>query len=102
MQERMFAYRVANREKIRERDRINAKKYNQQPYRAKAIQNWQARNREKRQAHVDLGNALKLGKVVKQPCQKCGSPRSEAHHPDYSKPLEVVWLCRIHHVEEHK
>ena len=57
----------------------------------------------KRQAHVDLNNALKLGKIVKPAtCSKCSAARPEAHHPDYSKPLEVVWLCRIHHVEAHR
>lgn len=30
------------------------------------------------------------------------SKKSEAHHPDYSKPLEVVWYCRVHHFEAHK
>ena len=36
-------------------------------------------------------------------CSQCGvEGRIEAHHPDYSKPLEVVWLCRIHHVEAHR
>ena len=28
--------------------------------------------------------------------------RSEAHHRDYSKPLEVEWLCRPCHDDEHR
>jgi hypothetical protein len=27
---------------------------------------------------------------------------SQGHHPDYSKPFEVVWLCQLHHSEEHR
>lgn len=42
------------------------------------------------------------GKIVKTPCVKCGNEKSEAHHEDYSKPLEVTWLCRACHLEHHK
>lgn len=41
--------------------------------------------------------ALKTGKVTRKPCQVCGQV-AEAHHPDYSKPYEVIWLCRLHHL----
>lgn len=49
-----------------------------------------------------LKTYVKRGKVVKLPCEICGSERSEAHHEDYDKPLEVVWLCREHHLELHE
>jgi hypothetical protein len=36
-------------------------------------------------------------------CQQCRSTSSiEAHHEDYSKPLEVVWLCKSCHMNRHK
>src|SRR5688572_12977486 len=44
---------------------------------------------------------IKIGTVQKLNCSVCNSPRSEAHHEDYSKPLEVIWLCRPHHLERH-
>lgn len=44
---------------------------------------------------------VKRGKVQKLSCSICGSERSEAHHPDHSKPLDVIWLCRDHHLELH-
>lgn len=47
-------------------------------------------------------NNLKAGKIEKKPCSICGNPEVEAHHRDYTKPLEVDWLCKIHHVEIHK
>ena len=44
---------------------------------------------------------VRKGKVAKKPCEVCGNENSEAHHPDYDKPLEVRWLCRDHHLELH-
>lgn len=52
-------------------------------------------------ARKKLKYALKTGKLKKKSCKKCGSKLSEGHHPDYSKPLSVVWLCRKHHREVH-
>lgn len=37
----------------------------------------------------------------KQPCEVCGSLDTHRHHEDYSKPLEVRWLCQLHHKEVH-
>jgi hypothetical protein len=44
---------------------------------------------------------LKRGKLERKPCERCGSPDSQMHHPDYSQPLWVEWLCRNHHLEVH-
>lgn len=46
--------------------------------------------------------AIKSGALIKKPCVRCGNKKVEAHHTDYSKPLDVVWLCRPHHLEEHR
>lgn len=42
------------------------------------------------------------GVLIKQPCEVCGNVKSDGHHDDYSKPLEVRWLCRVHHMELHR
>jgi hypothetical protein len=57
---------------------------------------------EKKSATTTLGNAVRDGKITKMPCAKCGDPRSEAHHEDYSKPLDVIWLCKKHHWMVHE
>lgn len=59
------------------------------------------RNPQKRAAHILVGNALRDGKLVRQPCEKCGAIKVEAHHDDYTKPLDVRWLCKRHHAEVH-
>jgi len=43
--------------------------------------------------------ALRSGRLVRLPCQRCGAVPAQAHHRDYSKPLDVEWLCAPHHRE---
>lgn len=57
--------------------------------------------RLKANARAYLNTYVSRGKIVRQPCEVCGEKKSEAHHKDYSKPLEVIWLCREHHFENH-
>ena len=52
-------------------------------------------------AQQRLRNAVASGAVVKIPCVVCGDHKSQGHHPDYAKPLEVIWLCDRHHKEVH-
>lgn len=42
------------------------------------------------------------GKLVSRPCEWCaGTDHLEKHHPDYTQPLLVVWLCRGCHKAFH-
>jgi ribosomal protein S27AE len=55
-------------------------------------------------AQRKVANAVRDGKLNRpDKCQKCGSKKSkiQAHHPDYTKPLEVEWLCTKCHAQEH-
>jgi ribosomal protein S27AE len=91
--------RVALRQQVAERCKTDPElKARRQQLR----QDWVARNADKRSAHVAVGNAIRDGRLFRQPCERCGSPKAEAHHDDYTKPLDVRWLCRKHHAERHK
>ena len=41
------------------------------------------------------------GHLVPEACEVCGGP-AEMHHDDYSKPLQVRWMCREHHLAHHQ
>lgn len=77
---------------------------------------WYARNGRKRdpikqRAHNQVAQAVKNGTLVRpEECSVCfavnghgakGWAKIEAHHPDYSKPLEVIWLCAKCHNKVH-
>lgn len=54
-----------------------------------------------RRARQALSSAVRSGRLVRLPCTVCLSGKAEGHHDDYSKPLEVVWLCKEHHRQRH-
>ena len=46
--------------------------------------------------------AVRSGRLVREPCEKCGSTQMvEAHHDDYDKALDVRWLCHVCHMAFH-
>lgn len=49
-------------------------------------------------ARTSVRLAIEAGKLFREPCIICGEQRSEAHHEDYSRPLQVKWLCHTHHL----
>lgn len=53
-------------------------------------------------ARAKLHVYVKRGKVTKGVCSVCGEVKVEAHHEDYSKPLDVIWYCRKHHIRYHE
>ena len=56
---------------------------------------------ERNRAHGLRYWAVKNGKLKPKPCKICGDLNVHSHHPDYSKPLEVIWLCPKHHKRQH-
>ena len=66
------------------------------------VRRWESVNPEKKLAHRAVAYAKRCGELVPQPCEVCGLEKVEAHHDDYSKPLDVRWLCRTHHRQWHR
>ncbi len=65
---------------------------------------YKQKNKEKIQAHNKVQYAIKRGdlpKVSTCACADCSIEAQEYHHEDYSKPLEVVPLCRECHIKRH-
>ena len=48
-------------------------------------------------ARALLNYNIKMNKIERLSCEICSNPKSHGHHEDYSKPLEVAWLCHKHH-----
>lgn len=44
---------------------------------------------------------IKRGHITRGPCQVCAAEPAQAHHPDYSDPRRVEWLCPEHHDAHH-
>ncbi len=94
-------YREKNRKKIREYN----KEYNKIWRKNNGYHNeykWIKNNKTKVNAEKILEYAITKGKIERKPCAICGEKKTHAHHPNYSKPLEVIFLCPVHHKEIHK
>ncbi len=94
-------YYADNREHIHEYDRKNYAEH----YRERAVEAKRRRRKlhpEQAHAHNVVTKALMSGKLLCCPCEVCGCEKVDAHHDDYSKTLEVRWLCRQHHADHHR
>lgn len=56
----------------------------------------------KQEARLETWRAIKAGLIAKKACEVCGEQKSQAHHSDYNKPLEIMWLCKKHHSKWHR
>ena len=56
----------------------------------------------KHRAQRRVRAAVRDGKIVRGPCEVCGTEPTDGHHDDYTQPLNVRWLCREHHAALHR
>lgn len=68
-----------------------------------AVSQWRKMHPEVHKAYIAVREAVKSGKLVRPPsCSVCGrAAKCHAHHDDYSKPLDVKWVCHLCHVNIH-
>lgn len=90
MTDRARCRKYEQSEKGRARNRRRARLYN-------------AKNKAKRAARRRVLLAIEKGLLMRpNACSRCErSCIPQAHHADYSKALEVIWLCRNCHDAEH-
>lgn len=89
----------ATKPRVREYDRQRAQLPHRKALRVKVTKEWASKHPEWAKAQTAAGNAVRDGKIEKPKlCEGCGLPkRIEKHHPDYSRPLLVVWFCKPCH-----
>lgn len=63
---------------------------------------WREKHPKRVWAQQCLRSAVKRGLVIQGVCKECGDLDTEAHHPDYDRPMDVDWFCRKHHKAEHR
>ncbi len=106
-------YRKRHRENERERRELNRDIYRERSRRSyqenkqemlKYYREYRITNKYRERARGIIKNRLKSGKIIKSNyCSVCNkSENIQAHHDDYSKPLEVIWLCASCHGLLHK
>ncbi len=61
----------------------------------------QKRTPKQNYAQWCVKSAIRSGKMTRGACEVCGSVNAQGHHDDYDKPLEVRWLCPLHHRQHH-
>lgn len=108
------AHRIANIEKVRAYDRARGSLAHRVAARDEykktaggklrhvaANARWMKAHPERKRAASLVKKALMRGKLSRLPCLVCGAEKVEGHHPDYSAPLSVMWLCNPHHRAAH-
>jgi ribosomal protein S27AE len=95
-------HRNKNIEKVRAYDKARAKEPHRAKLAAEVNKAWRAEDARRSKAHGAVASAIRKGLLVSTPCIRCGEQKSLAHHEDYDKPLEVMWLCQPCHKQRHK
>ena len=91
------------REKVRERQRQTKRKRREDGWRDVKSQ----KTKDNMKIYVRISEGIRSGKIIPDDsCNRCGHDfsiyRREGHHDDYSKPLDIEWLCVKCHRRHHQ
>ena len=95
-------HRLKNIEKVREYDKRRAKLPDRIKLALRVNQEWRVADKRRTQCHNAVARAIRNNELSPMPCVRCGELKSLAHHEDYNKPLDVMWLCQPCHKQRHK
>lgn len=88
--------RISNLDKVRAYDRERAKLPHRIENATRVTRNWRQKHKDRLRAH---NMAARAELTAPERCEGCGAVKPlDKHHPDYSKPLLVLWLCKPCHV----
>lgn len=93
---RVGKYRERNIDSIRAYDRARGNRQTKEYH-----DRYRIEQKIKYQAHYLVSNAIRDKRLFRKPCEICGEKYVHGHHDDYNKPLEVRWLCPVHHRQWH-
>ena len=95
-------HRNENLEKVRAYDRARGKIPERIKTNTEVNRAWRQEDTRRSRAHNMVARAIRNGSLFRLPCVRCGEQKSLAHHEDYDKPLDVMWLCQPCHKQRHK
>lgn len=95
-------YREKNPDTLRRYEKQRFQRPERRASVARTTEAWRHSNPERKRAHVRVKRAVESGRLNRLPCQVCGTNEQvHGHHENYSRPLDVVWLCALHHHRHH-
>ncbi len=96
----VYMHEYNRRPEVRERQKESNKKFYSTEKQVANIRKYRKKYPERVIAANAINHAVQRGQLERQACLICGS-KAGAHHPDYSKPKDVIWLCPQHHKDCH-
>jgi hypothetical protein len=95
-------YRLTHLEQMTERNKIYRESNKENIAKKRKIR--ESIHPEKVQGKNAIAIAVRSGKIIRPSlCYFCGIDcKPDAHHPDYNKPLDVLWLCKSCHIKLHE
>ena len=95
-------WRTKNSKRIKEVYNLYRQKEDKEK-RLQRVRKYEKKYPDRSKAKTAINNAIKSGKIEKGICAICDSNKYiQGHHDDYSKPMQVDWLCRKCHYLWHQ